>query len=54
VGVWTARPRFGARESLIVAAALRLAPFGPGIQVLELDVEDGCLQLIQAEIPADE
>jgi len=44
-------PRVCARESLIVAGSVALAPFVQGIQVLELDVEDGCLQLIQAEIP---
>src|SRR6266436_5663687 len=44
----------GTGEGLIVKCSIALPTFGPGIQMLELDVENGRLQLVHAEIPANE
>src|SRR5438105_1280360 len=43
-------PQVSTREGIIVEGRVTLPPVGPGIQMLELDVEDGRLQLIEAEI----
>ena len=41
-------------ESRVVESRVVLAAGGPGIQVLQLDVQDGGLDLVDAEIAADE
>ena len=53
-GDHAARREAGGGESLVIERGVFLAAVGPAVEVFQLDVEDGRLQGVQAEVAADE